>query len=294
MKILVSGLLEENSGKTVLASSLINFLINQGFDAIGFKPLGATELWQHPEALSESKKYKMVVTNDSAILYKFSKEKEPINIINPFGGLLVPILPEKLRNLNIFNNALYMPNMRLAISRLTMCPNSSLHNIHLVNMNVMDRISKSVEYELLDLISLLDNIAKVDDEYILNIISGGVSKEIDKCLSYLEGRHEIVVIESNSNVAAPTLLSSIVDIAIVVTPGEAMVIDGNRYRKAIELLTSNGKPWTIKTQEVIQLTNYIFSVELPLLEDQLSVYDYNTLNYLLEYINEIKKDNHIS
>lgn len=45
MKILVSGLLEENSGKTVLASSLINFLINQGFDAIGFKPLGATELW---------------------------------------------------------------------------------------------------------------------------------------------------------------------------------------------------------------------------------------------------------
>jgi hypothetical protein len=73
-----------------------------------------------------------------------------------------------------------------------------------------------------------------------------------------------------------------------------MVIDGNRYRKAIELLTSNGKPWTIKTQEVIQLTNYIFSVELPLLEDQLSVYDYNTLNYLLEYINEIKKDNHIS
>ncbi|WP_292320801.1 hypothetical protein [Caldisphaera sp.] len=289
MKILVSGLLEENSGKTVLASSLINSLTNQGYDAIGFKPLGATELWQHPEALSESKKYKMVVTNDSLILHKFSREKEPISIINPFGGLLVPILPEKLRKLSSFNNALYMPNMRLAISRLTICPISSVHNLHLINMNAMDRISKSMEYELLDLISVLGNIAKVDDDYILNIISGGASGEIDKCLSYLEGRHEIVVIESNSNVASPTSLSSIVDLAIVVTPGEAMIIDGNRYRKAIELLTSNGKPWMIKTQEIIQLTNYMFSIDLPLLEDQLPVYNNDVLNYLLEYIKEIKQ-----
>ncbi len=290
MKILVTGLLEENSGKTIFASSLINALISQGYDTLGFKPMGATELWSHPEALIESKKNKIVVTSDSIMLYKFSREKEPINIINPFGGLLLPVLPEKLRNFNSFNNALYMPNMRLGISRLTLCPGNSLYNTHLINVNAMERTSKSVEYELLDLVSVIDNIVKVDDEYILNLITGGALGEVDKCLKYLENRHEIIVIESNSNIASPTVLSVNSDIVIVVTPGEAMVVDGNRYRKAIELLNLNGKPWAIKTQEVLQLTNYLFSIELPILEDQFSGYNNEMLNYILEHIKDIKSN----
>lgn len=290
MKILVTGLLEENSGKTIFASSLINALISQGYDTLGFKPMGATELWSHPEALVESKKNKIVVTSDSIMLYKFSREKEPINIINPFGGLLLPVLPEKLRNFNSFNNALYMPNMRLGISRLTLCPGNSLYNTHLINVNAMERTSKSVEYELLDLVSVIDNIVKVDDEYILNLITGGALGEVDKCLKYLENRHEIIVIESNSNIASPTVLSVNSDIVIVVTPGEAMVVDGNRYRKAIELLNLNGKPWAIKTQEVLQLTNYLFSIELPILEDQFSGYNNEMLNYILEHIKDIKSN----
>ncbi|AFZ70525.1 putative P-loop ATPase/GTPase [Caldisphaera lagunensis DSM 15908] len=289
MKVLVIGLLEENSGKTIFASSIINALISQGYDSVGFKPLGATELWSHPEALIESKKNKMVVTSDSIMLHKFSREKEPINIINPFGGLLIPVLPEKLRNLNSFSNALYMPNMRLGISRLTLCPSNSLYNTHLINVNAIERSSKSVEYELLDLVSVIENIVKVDDEYILNLISGGALRDIDKCLNYLENRHEIVVIESNSNIASPTPLSTNADVVVIVTPGEAMVVDGNRYKKAIELLNLNGKPWVIKTQEVFQLTNYLFSIELPILEDQFSGYNNDTLNYIIEYIKNIIK-----
>ncbi|MDP8003318.1 MAG: hypothetical protein ACP5I6_00385 [Caldisphaera sp.] len=289
MKILIIGLLEENSGKTTFASSLISALISEGFDSVGFKPLGNTELWEHPEVLEESRRQKMVITKDSIILYKSSKEKEPINLLNPFGGLLLPVLPEKFNSLNSFNATLYSPNMRMGISRLTSC-NNKMKNIHFINEGAINKSTKNIGYEILDLVSILDNLVKVDDNYLFNLISGGAINEIDKCLNYLENRHEAIVIESNSNVASPTINSINSDLVIAVTPGSAIVIDGKRFRKAIELILTNGKPWTVKTQEVIPLTNYIYSIELPLLQDQIEGYSKDSLSYIVNAIKELHNE----
>ncbi|MEB2792942.1 MAG: hypothetical protein G5Z42_06530 [Caldisphaeraceae archaeon] len=288
MKALIIGLLEENSGKTTIASSLTSYLNSEGFDTVAFKPIGATEVWLSPFVLKESKKRKMVVTGDSLLLHRASSEKEPINIINPFGGLLVPLILEKFATLNSFKAYQSSVSSRLALSRLTLC-RGEIKNLHLINEKPLRKTAKSIEYEIYEIVTYAENPVKVDEDYLVELLSGGATNEIDACLSYLEERHEIVVIESNSDVASPTRRCLESDVVILVSPGFAMVIDGNRFRKAVEVLTSNGKPWVIKSEEIAPLTKHIFSVELPLLYDQMEGYPKESLDQIIEYIKGLRR-----
>jgi len=288
LKVLVIGLLEENSGKTTIASSLTSYLNSDGFDAVAFKPIGATEIWTNPLVLKESKKRKMVVTGDSLLLHRASSEKEPINIINPFGGLLVPLILEKFATLNSFKAYQSSVSSRLALSRLTLC-RGEVKNLHLINENSLRKTAENIEYEIYEIVTYAENPVKVDEDYLVELLSGGATSEIDACLNYLEERHETVVIESNSDVASPTRKCLESDVVILASPGFAMVIDGSRFRKAVEVLTSNGKPWVIKSGEVVPLTKHVFSVELPLLYDQMEGYPKESLDQIIEYIKGLKR-----
>ncbi|MCE4623330.1 MAG: hypothetical protein F7B11_01095 [Caldisphaeraceae archaeon] len=288
MKVLIIGLLEENSGKTTIASSLTSYLNSEGFDAVAFKPIGATEVWLSPFVLKESKKRKMVVTGDSLLLHRASSEKEPINMINPFGGLLVPLILEKFATLNSFKAYQSSVSSRLALSRLTLC-RGEVKNLHLINENPLRRTTKNIEYEIYETTTYVENPVKVDENYLVELLSGGATNEIDTCLNYLEERHEIIVIESNSDVASPTRRCLESDAVILASPGFAMIIDGNRFRKAVEFLTSNGKPWVIKSGEVVPLTKHVFSAELPLLYDQMEGYPKESLDQIIEYIKGLKR-----
>ena len=288
LKVLVIGLLEENSGKTTIASSLTSYLNGEGFDSTAFKPIGATEIWTNPFVLKESKKRKMVVTSDSLLLHRASSEKEPISIINPFGGLLIPIILEKFATLNSFKAYQSSVSSRLALSRLTLC-RENVKNLHLVNENSLRKTTKNMEYEIYEIITYVENPVKVDENYLVELLSGGATSEMDACLNYLEKRHEIVVIESNSDVASPTRRCLESDAVILTSPGLAMVIDGNRFKKAVEILTSNGKPWVIKSEEIVPLTKRVFSIELPLLHDQMEGYPKESLDQIIEYIKGLKR-----
>ncbi|MEM0497442.1 MAG: hypothetical protein QXR22_04520, partial [Acidilobaceae archaeon] len=94
--ILIVGYLESDSGKTVLASSLISALRRVGFNSVGFKPIGATDLWFKPWIVEESKKRRILVTYDSIILERASQSSLEAYIINPIGGLLASIDPSRL------------------------------------------------------------------------------------------------------------------------------------------------------------------------------------------------------
>ncbi|MEM1851864.1 MAG: hypothetical protein QXK14_04965, partial [Acidilobaceae archaeon] len=95
LKILVSGLYHMDSGKTVLASSLVSALKKVGFKVMGFKPIGSTDIWSYPKILDEVVRAKAVVTRDGLELYRATGAFNPTTL-NPVGGLSIPIDPRVL------------------------------------------------------------------------------------------------------------------------------------------------------------------------------------------------------
>ncbi|MGC9071710.1 MAG: hypothetical protein ACP5HK_03315 [Acidilobus sp.] len=290
MRALVSGLLTFDSGKTVLTASLIRGLIREGVSAAASKPLGATDLWGHPEALLRSRGAREVVTYDGYALAKASGDRLPVEVVNPVGALLAPTPPSRYRGRSAFEASLVEPFRRAVLVRVTTCVGES-RSLHLANVDALSRVSRNVS-EAIEEVSayLTPPPAAASDDAIASVFSGGASAAADTCVSLAEKASEVLVIESNSDVAAPTAQSAYPSVAIFVAPGEAYVVDGQRFSRALEVLSMSGRPWVAKTYEVLELTGYMDRVDLPLLEDPDEGYQPDDVRALLDRIKGVLRE----
>ncbi|MGC9112854.1 hypothetical protein [Acidilobus sp.] len=267
MKVLVAGLVPRNSGKTTLAASLTAQLIREGFTVAPSKPVGATDLWGSPDAVAYTRRLHVLATEDGYVLYKASGERLPVEIVNPVGALLVPTPRSKYPSRTAYEASLSQPYSRAALLRITSCVGGS-SSVHLVNSAALSRVTRPVEQEVQDIVSYLTPPpVQVNEQVVEGIFMGSANEAADSCIALEERSSDVVVIESNSDVAAPTPASAAPDLVVLVSPGEAYIVDGRRYRSAMEILVMDGKPWVSKASELFELTGYTGRVELPLLED---------------------------
>ncbi len=287
MRLLVAGLTSRDAGKTTLAASLVAQLIREGFSVAPSKPLGATDLWGSPEAITYTKSMHVLVTVDGYRLYKADGERLPLEIINPVGALLVPTPRSKYQSRTAYDAATAEPYRRAALVRVTGCGEGGSASVHLANAGAMNRVTRYVEWEIQDIVaSLSPPPAKVSEDVIEGIFMGSAVSQADSCISLEERSSDVVVIESNSDVASPTPLSSASDVVVLASPGEAYIVDGLRYRNAMEILAMSGKPWIAKASELFDLTGSLASVELPLLEDPEEGYGPEVLQPIINIVKD--------
>ncbi len=284
MRVLVAGILHSDSGKTVLAASLTRTIIREGFVATASKPLGATDLMEHPEVLARTRQARVVVTWDGYVLHVASGGRLPIEVVNPVGALLAPTLLSRHGGWSSFEATLSQSYRRAVLVRATACTGES-RSIHFVNSDALTRVNRYVSESVEDVASYLNpGPVKAGDEAVAGLFSGGGAATADTCLAMAESVSDVIVIESNSSVAAPTLRSAYPDIAIIVSYGEAYLVDGMRFSRALEALALAGKPWVASSVEVLQLTGSLERVELPLLDDPDEGYPSEVLQPIVEKV----------
>ncbi|MDM7275560.1 MAG: hypothetical protein P3X22_005515 [Thermoprotei archaeon] len=285
IKVLVAGYLASESGKTILAASLISALRREGFDSVGFKPVGATELWFKPWILEESRKRRHVVTADSLILEKASRFSVQIHVLNPVAGILAPIDPSKLDWVDSFFDFYHLaPPRRLGLLRLTSCLGGNITTIHFINQGIQYKLASPIAQMMGETALSLNpppiSVSTRDLEHVMDEEAAVIA---DTCLSHLEDR-EITVIESNSDIAAPTRKSLESKLVIVASHSIAAIVDGERYSKAVNLRSIGGKPWSINSRDVLSLTKAKATINLPPKNEPLEGYRPDELNELIEEI----------
>ncbi len=277
------GIYPESSGKTVMASSLVSALRREGFDTVPFKPVGGTDIWQNPLVLGESKKLRVLATGD-AISLRRPLGDYPIELVNPQGMLITPIDPERYQWRVKDLLGVHGLSKRVVLARISFC-RDRVYTTHIYNTNASRRAPSRIEATILEVAGLLaPTPVRGSDDTIEAILLGEYAGEADACLQAVESRHDIVIIESNSSVAAPTHLSAKPDLVVAVSPGSAYIVEGERYSKAIDALALGGKPWSVEAWEAVALARAAESIQLPILDDPLEGYSPRDLSPVIDRV----------
>ncbi|MET1128355.1 MAG: hypothetical protein ABWW70_03460 [Thermoproteota archaeon] len=266
--VLVVGV-SEDAGKTVLAASLARALKDRGYDVTPVKPAGATEVWRSPYVLRESARRRVLVTADALVLERYA-HGIPIEELNPVAAHLVPLSHLPYATNSARGVAEIVPAFRTALLRVTECPPGKGRSTqHFVSSTLASARQTRMVAGLLDVARLLSpEPSMLDVEEVAAILSGPAADKADTCLRKIIEEHGAVIVESNSDVAAPTKLSlEKASMVVVAAHGLVSAFPGDRWRLAVEVRVAGLPPWSVSTDSVVKLLRPIAEVELPLLEE---------------------------
>jgi len=288
VKILISGLLVYDSGKTWLAISLAKRLKGYGYRVGIYKPIAGHNAWTQYKTVVISKKLGILVGEDVFnYINILGMDKEIIPFMNPIDILLAP--PEVvsyIRDLKIEEYLMDLEDQykQMILGRISSC--LSGESIHYLFWENLDRITLSLRGKIIELSQTL-NAKRLDLYSFINKITDiNIEKDLNICLNAIAKNSDIVIIESFNDAITPyvSLLEN-VDGIVIVSPGAVMIYrDVNKIysllRKVFEKYGSRGYKSMYIVNE-LQPDNVI-SIE-PREDICESVIDKN-LNQILDYI----------
>lgn len=278
--LLITGYTSYDSGKTILAGSLVSILRSMGLDAVGVKPLAGVDAWEYPWILREIRDRRLVVSGDALRLYTASEGVEALETISPVTVIMTPRDPSKQMW------RLPDPEKREPVlGRISVCRANRVDTVHFINTDALNRSSNGIAAAVLEAAGRLQPLPlRAGDDFAERVLSGGFTGEAESCIARVLARHEYVVFESNSDVAVPTPSALGADWVLVVAPGSIGVVKGERWAKAVELLAGSGGLKAITVREVLALTGVLETFQLPFLYDPMEGYRERDLDALISYI----------
>lgn len=240
MRILINGLLPYDSGKTTIARSLLKILRDLGFD-VGFsKPISGINGWYQYECIERSLEFGFLVGEDMLRLYEVCKED--LKVTCPVISIVFPPDFERVfwRTDTI---KFHIPTMMRI-----------LHD-HIVFEDSLSLLPKTLKEIVHQLIEVLKPLKSRD----FNRMFDKSIKVADECLRKIE--HDVVLIESYSNVSSPTLESSHVDFVLTVAPAKVALMKGEEFRRALDVMQS--KPWNVTTESILEILKPIKTFDVP-------------------------------
>lgn len=274
MLVLVVGLGSE-SGKTVVASSLVTALRSEGFRAEPFKPAGATDLWVKPWILGESSRRGILVTWDGLVLSRAGSIG--VDLVNPIAAHVGPLEPRLSGQAALA--------ARTAIVRVTRCRGGRRLHYHYVNPYYLSRAPRMIASRVEETARSLRPEPSAATPQVIESMLGDPSAA-DECLAEVESASDVVVVESNSDVAVPTPSAMRAPIVVVAYQGGAAIVRGDRFFAAVKLRSSVSPPWSVTAREALELAGAHKAVDLPLLDDPLEGIPGE---YLRPVIDEVKE-----
>ncbi len=264
VKVLVVGLLKYDSGKTSTALSIIREAKNRGYNIGVSKPISGFDAWSQFKYVLKSMEYKVLVGEDLTLLYNEAAPSEAIEAVGPIVMLLAPPDPEFYSwRLSTYTAITTSTVDQVVVTRITRCVQGKHYTSHYVveeNLTHTPSIMKKALNKLID--SLNPKPKTVNKEFIEELFKEEVLEGVDACVEGILGRHDLVVVESYNDAAAPTHTSIKVDVVVAVGPGKIALYDGERYRRALSLIGELRNPLATTTSEVLSLIKPIKTVDL--------------------------------
>lgn len=263
MKILVSGLLPYESGKTVFINLLLDKVLALGYRPLYVKPVAGHDGWFQSDTIDYSLKLGVLVGHDAFVIAEKIGLLRDIHLVSPLDLLEMPIDIECLNyNATIYTSAMEYFLKKLVLMRRTRFTTGlDLRLEYYVVQDNVNKMCSSLRGVFDELTKTLFNRSNVD---VVKLSSVDVERILDDRRLYdevddvvekfiAERGSDVVVIESYNDASTPTNRSLNVDYAIVVTPCKALLYSGDRYMKGVLALTIGDKPWLVKTKSLINV-----------------------------------------
>ncbi|MDT7876534.1 MAG: hypothetical protein RXR59_06170 [Sulfolobus sp.] len=270
MRILVTGLLPYDSGKTTFSLSLIRSLSENNIKFFPHKPVAGHNAWYSYSTLIRSGELHILLGND-ALKYYDETGFNPAEI-NPFDVLLSPVDLQKLSFDIRFYKQLMSEGLPVMVRTYDCTSPQSEHFIlHDLDKLVPDTLSdklKTLGSELKASKTDLQNMRELID------LSPQIS---EKCTNKILSEYENVIIESYNDALAPNLASLEVDFLFAISPGKAFLIED--FKEIIRLFSY--PPWLINVSSFIKYSRKIRSFRIETYSYKLSD---ELLDFLLQYL----------
>jgi len=273
MQVLVAGLLPHDSGKTTVAKYVLKGLKNIGLDVAAAKPIAGHSAWYQLHSLLKSIELGVLVGNDALELHRVCQKPKAIEVLNPIDTLQIPLDVVHFTSPKMYIETLdILPNI-MGVARVSTCiDESTVESRYYVVEDNLSKITPSMLNVLNILLERVSRKAKListvrkGKDLILILSTEGVSA-CDKCLDILLKNHELVIVESFNDAAAPTYLSSKADIVLIATPGKVMILPGDKYYRAFNLLLdmeAGMHPWSawVTTSQILTLVKPITLIDI--------------------------------
>ncbi|AOL17012.1 ATPase [Sulfolobus sp. A20] len=251
MRILVNGLLPNDSGKTTFSLSLIRLFRQVGIELFPLKPMAGHNAWYSFNTLIRSEELGALAGNDA--LKYYDETKKDIRKINPFAVLFIPIDLEKLG----FNVSLYNLMMDYGfpyLIRFSDCITGI--DSYFVNSNA-ELYSPKPLLRFINNLSLKFNARSSNS---LRQLIDSSPYNIDVCVEITFKENENVIIESYNDSSSPTNRSADVDYVFIVSPAKAFLVKGDEFKKALSLYSI--PPWNVKVSSLIKYLKIEKSFEI--------------------------------
>ncbi len=236
LTILVSGVLEYDSGKTWLSIGLGLLARRKGLRVALYKPVAGHNLWNRFSSVIESKKRQILLGNDVLLYERYLGSLGPLEAVNPID--LLTVYPDllMLRGYSEYLLAISSLERSLALARITSCDENIVSRHFIFNENIVSA-PLSARTELVELAKLLRAESANPKEFLEFLSSEKASLMLERCRRYISTDKDVVIIESFSDSLLPYGgVEHAVDLLLVVAPGKVLVFTGEKLRQAIELL----------------------------------------------------------
>lgn len=267
MKVLVTGLLPHDSGKTVAAVSLVAEAVSRGIDIGVAKPVSGFNGWSQYRFLEESARLGLLIGEDLYRLHRAAGSRDPLEMEGPVVVVLTPPDPASLEwRMSSYKEISYAVHRQALLARITGCIGGAPVTAYLYSRSHARRTHTALR-RMVEEILRGKQYVEADPLVIEEALSHEALINADSCLEKMFGKHESLVVESYNDAAAPTSLSLQVDAVLVVAPGRIALYKGERYAKAVHVIRGSRNPWQIVTQTVVDLLKPEASIEtMPLSE----------------------------
>ncbi len=266
MKILVTGVLRYESGKTSLALELLNSFKEVGIDIYPYKPIGGHSGWYQYTTIINSIKLGKLVGEDAYHYAEAINCIECIEQISPLDLLLVP------HDIKFYQNRIrrYIDLIddiftQIILIRLTTIIDGSFRTVHYLIKDNYRYILESMKNVLKDLIKSIKYTVEIGVEELTSLIlNPELYRMLDNILAYHESRHELVLIESFNDVALPIPSAINSSYIVVVAPGRVLLYDGNSFRRAVEIVSDVFRPLALSMSSILRIMKQpLLSLPIP-------------------------------
>lgn len=276
-KLLIFGLLSQDSGKTTIASALCRGLHELGVEVRPFKPRAGHNLWYQYDVYERCRREGRLYCEDIIKLREASRCHLPHELLNPVDALLSPIMARGFleegrgRELYLLEEDTYT---HLVAERYTTWNGELRHRILINRHPPSHRLLIDEDYlnrlraEAVEVVEIESLEEWMEQHRRL------ASRAVSTCMRAVSRECEALIIEGYNDAASPTPEAEY-DVVIGVSPGLAVFYDTSEYSKILEAYRGLGRePMELRAGDVIPFLKPEGFFEIPpLRRSELMDYD---------------------
>jgi len=232
--VLVSGLLPYESGKTYFTASLARALKTLGYEVTVYKPVAAHSIWYQIKSFRDSLKLGILVGEDVLKYISIGLIKDP-DLQNPID--ILTAVPDIARFTSV---DMYLSTIESALAQAVLVRISSTTRKYFLIEDVLRNLTSNVRNEIMKALDIFSPVSRVSSSWLNTYLSSGEADAIIRqSINVLLSMSEVVLVESFSNALLPAMsLMPYINVAVIVTPGRAMMYSGNKLSSYVSAIRS--------------------------------------------------------